>query len=159
MSITVRAIAQIARMKDVRNSRKHIQRAHVNAAIDERRNIRARLLHIMIDCTRLRINYQTTIVNGLLFGRFRTHYRYLKRAEIDKKRISIDKIELFAHLGLSIFRSMKFVQILQGEIRANVTVQYKKCRRIAGTDLITEMIHAAGCAEHRKFLQISDSPK
>lgn len=160
------AVAQIARMKNGCNSRENVQRAHVNATIDECRHIRARLLHIMIDRTSLWIDHQAAIVNGLLFGRLCTHYRYLcigllirNRKKIMIKWIFICSAMFSPYLGLSIFRSMKFIQFLERKIGANVTVEHKKCRRIARTNLITEMIHAAGCAEHREFLQISGSSK
>lgn len=50
---------------------------------------------------------------------------------------------------------MELVQVVQRKVRAHVTVQHEKCVRIAGTNVVTEVIHAASRAQHGELLQIA----
>lgn len=77
-------IIQFIRMKNGGHPCEYVQRANVHTTIDECGHIRARLFHIMVDCTRQIINHQAAIMYRLLLGGFGAHNCYLKTFEIKK---------------------------------------------------------------------------
>ena len=49
---------------------------------------------------------------------------------------------------------MKLEQLFQGEFSAGIAVHHKQLRRIAGENLVAEVVHAARGAQGREFLQV-----
>lgn len=68
---------QLVRMENARDAIEHVQRAHVDAAVDESGHIRAGLLHVMIDHASLAVDRQATVMHRLLLCCLRAHDRNL----------------------------------------------------------------------------------
>lgn len=91
----------LARMENGGHSTKYLHRRHIDAAIDECRNVRTGLFHVVIDGARQLVNDQTAVVDGLLLGGFRAHD---------------------GDVGLALLGGVEVEQLLQWEIRADVSV-------------------------------------
>lgn len=136
-AIAVRANALLSGMEDGRHPGEDLHRRHVDATIDKGRHVRAGFLHVVLHGSGGWVNHQTSVVHRLLFGRLGAHD---------------------GDLGLLVlFRRVKVEQLFEREIGTDVAVQHEERRRVAGPDLIAEVVHAASGAQHGELLQVARS--